>query len=509
MKVVIKLLAIAALGLVLMQPEAVMAVKSMDRIGAAKPVADDIPIGAAAEAQEYNPTVAANPVNPQLLVAASQHLTFPDEVTGILACAAYTSSDGGASWSAPVPVPLLSADSDCFNPVVAYAPDGSRVYLAYLDARLSHVDFPDLGQFRESFDWDILVRTSEDNGMTWSDAVVALDGDSSSFLYDTQINQIIETDPGFDYLRPWISTPMDPDESNWVYITATRRDHNFGDAQQCYIDFSSSNDGGNTWNAPVMLDETGDSTDCGRLGVSPATGTRVDGSRPAGGMDGNVLVAWYHSGADGQWQGEFQIRTRYSSDHGATWNDIVVAATDSEVQFPFGVLESTFPDVEIDGNGGAHIAYTYDPPEFSSNWGDIRYIQSGGAPYDMWSAPVTVNDDEAEHIQSWATLETRLIKDSVYVYLMWADFRLIPKDQSTSQYYDIFAAWKRADSGTWSTNYRVTDESSMWSDFPIGDYFDMTASQSFVYGVWTDRRDMTDVLFSNNDVYGSRLRPLR
>lgn len=508
MKVMIKVLSIAALAVVMIQPEAVRAVQALDLTRAAKPAANDVPIGAASDVLEYNPTVAANPVDPQRLVAASQYLPFTEETSGTPSCATFSSVDGGASWSAPILTPMLSADSDCFYPVVAYAPDGSRVYLAYLDARLTHVNYPDLGQFRESFDWDILVRTSDDNGLTWSEVVVALDGDLASFLYDTQINQIIEIDPGFDYLRPWISTPLDSDESNWVYLTATRRDNNFGSAQQCYIDFSSSNDGGATWTAPVTLDETGGFTNCGRFGISPSTGVRVDGSRPAAGMHGNVLVAWYHSGEDRQWQGEFQIRTRYSSDHGATWNEIVVAVTDSEVEYPFGQVDSTFPDVEIDATGGAHIAYTNDPPGWNSNWGDIRYLQSSGVPYDTWSAPVTVNDDEVEHIQSWPALETRLVKGNVYVYLMWVDFRLLPKDQSNwPMYYDIFAAWKRTDSASWSNNYRVTDESSMWSDLPIGEYIDMTANSLFAYGVWTDRRDVTDPLFADNDVYGSWLLP--
>ena len=72
---------------------------------------------------EFNPSVAANPVDPRYLVAGSQYYSFHNREPND--CTVYTSSNGGASWSTPVLVPLLSEDSRCTNPVVAYAPDGS------------------------------------------------------------------------------------------------------------------------------------------------------------------------------------------------------------------------------------------------------------------------------------------------------------------------------------------------------------------------------------------------
>jgi len=490
----------------LTQPEQVGTAYAQGKVPP-KGQAADVPIGADPNVDEFNPTVAANPVNTNNLVAGSEYNT-----NTINSCVVYTSSDGGQTWTDPFTMPLLSEISQCSNPVVAYAPDGSRVYYVYMDMKST---FEYVGEdWRNTFDGDILVSTSNDNGSTWTAPVVALDGEESSFLYDTEAGEYIDVQEGYEFDRPWISTPQDAAEKNWVYITATRLDHKVDSPTACFhINFVSSDDGGSTWAEPVSLDQSTGSCD-------DFYGMLVHGARPAGGMGGNVLAAWYHSGSDGMGVGEFEIRTRYSNDHGSTWNDIVTVVTDSHeiplwwIVGPF-VRQSgaMFPDVEIDGKGGAHIAYVHDPyrpvegADEAEN-GDIRYTTSTGTPYEDWSAPVTVNDDEMMRTQGWPALETQMIKKKVYVYLMWADFRLSP-DGTPAVFYDIFAARKRAGSSKWSANWRVSDASSYveWGYF--GDYFDLTANKDLVYGVWIDRRDVTDPYEMEDDVFGSWLLPRR
>lgn len=464
----------------------------------------DVPIGVNSVIHENEPAVAANPVNNMRLVAGSHYISETGNV-----CVAYTSSNGGASWTSPIPMPHLTETSFCSDPVLAYAPDGSRVYYTYMDIKSTVEETATTITFND--DWDIVVSYSDNNGKTWTGPVLALDGDPTSITFDIETGEVLDFEQGFQYDKPWISTALDSAQRNWVYISVTRFD-SLGDFD-CHITFASSGDKSATWSSPTLLDDS--SGGCGNV--------VVQGSRPAGGKGNNVLVAWYHSGTDGWLAGNFEIRTRLSTDNGASWGSIVTAVTDS-YELPFWLGPQVFyhrwwggmfPDVEIDGEGAAHIAYTHDPaanpePGFSDTPedGDIRYITSPNQPYNSWSAPYTVNDDGLVRAQGWATLETWTKNKLTTVYLIWEDHRLSPElatefPSSPNLYYDIFGAKKGFGNSGWFPNTRVSDLTSIVDFVFIGDYFDLAANDQLVFGIWTDRRDKTEIFDFEDDVFGS------
>ena len=467
----------------------------------------DVPIGVNPAIQENEPAVAANPVDSNKLVAGSHYISETGN-----SCVAYTSSNGGASWTSPVPMPHLTDFSFCSDPVLAYAPDGSRVYYTYMDIKSTFEENPPLITITD--DWDIVVSYSDDNGQTWTGPFIALDADPTTITLDPETGEVFFFEPGFLYDKPWISTALDAGQKNWVYLTTTRFDSFIDAPSECHITFTRSGDQGDNWDAPTLLDSSTDG--CGNPVV-------VQGSRPAGGKGGNVLVAWYHSGQDGWLAGGFQIRTRLSSNNGASWENMVTAASDShELPFWLGPLVfyhrwwgGMFPDVEIDGGGAAHIAYTHDPaanpePGFSDTPedGDIRYATSPKPPYNSWSAPYTVNDDGMERAQGWATLETWTKNKLTTVYLIWEDHRLSPDvptefPNSPNLYYDIFMAKKGFGSTGWYKNTRVSDATSIVDFVFVGDYFDLAANDQLVFGIWTDRRDKADIFDFEDDVFGS------
>ena len=487
----------------------------------------NVGIGTSPERDENEPTVAADPRDEDLLVAGSHSF---DPATQINHCVAYASRNGGEAWSAPVEMRQLTPQSSCSDPVLAYAPDGRFVYYAYMDIKFSESvvgdpQNPELVTL--SSELDILVSRSADDGRTWSVPFVALDANPSSVTFVPQTGEVTAVEPGFDYDKPWIATHVPAErrgESNRrrVYVSATRFDSsNPGFA--CAIEATRSLNRGTAWSRPVELDSSGG--DCG----DPVL---VQGSRPSGGVGDDVLVAWYHSGTDGVFQGSFEIRTGFSGDGGRRFRRPVRASVDSfEAPFflgPFAFYHrwsgAMFPDLEIASDGRAHIVYTHDPAEngftdidpetgeevflpdvsTTAEDGDIRYITSRHRRYGSWSAPLTLNDDRRVRAQGYAALETSPGDHSdTKIRVIWEDHRLSPEvavtdpfdpaqfQQSSNRFYDVFTTSRDHD-GNWSRNTRVTDRSSISDFFFIGDYFDLAPTDDDAFfGIWTDRRHQT------------------
>ena len=474
----------------------------------------DVPVGDHPTKHENEPTVAVNPVDKKRLVAGSHFAGPPPPTTNF--CVAYTSSDRGESWSGPVPMPHLTPLSACSDPVLAYAPDGSRVYYSYMDIKQIFEDPPGAPPPTLTIDFDIVISYSDDDGGTWTGPIVALDGLPTIVTFNPTGPPTVV--PGFEFDKNWHGTHIDASESNWVHVTATRFDESPPFA--CHIAFTRSSDQGQTWSAPILLDSSVGG--CG-VGANPV----VQGSRPTGGVGGEVLVAWFNSGTDGWLTGGFQIRTRRSGNFGAAFDPAVAAASDS-FELPFFLGPFVFyhrwwggmwPDVEIDPGGNAHIVYTHDPaanpfPGFSDTAedGDVRYVTSPGAPYGAgsWSAPETVNDDGLVRAQGYAAMETDG-GGSSHVHVIWEDHRLSPEvpavfPNSSNLFYDIFYSRKTPGNSGWRPNSRVTEASSINDFIFIGDYNDLAISNK-VFAIFTDRRHRTSIFEFEDNVFGSLITP--
>ena len=424
------------------------------------PKLKDVEIGDDPTRTENQPAIAANPTDKKKLVAGS-HFAAP-LTPSTNRCVAYRSSDNGATWTAPFTMPQLSDSSACADPVLSYAPDGSRVFYAYMDIKPNN-------------DWDIVVSYSDDDGQSWTGPIIALNAQ-----------------PGFLYDKPWIAAHVDSGESNWVYVTATQFSTVAGGTD--FIAFTRSSNKAESWsNPPTLLD-------------SAASPIVVQGSRPVGGLGGEVLVAWYNSGSDGWLNGSFNIRTSRSGDNGATFDPPVNAVMDNtELPFWLGPNASyhrwwgaMFPDVEIGPDGQAFIVYTHDPVAGSTTAedGDIRYISSQGSPYNAWSNPITVSDDSSGKAQGYAALE---VGNGGQLHAVWEDHRL---SSNSNLFYDCF--YSRKPRGTdWFSNFRVGETSSMSDFIYIGDYIGITSNNTTLFCIWTDRRDKLSIFDFEDDVYGS------
>jgi hypothetical protein len=298
-------------------------------------------------------------------------------------------------------------------------------------------------------------------------------------------------------------------------VTATRFNQGLPRIPLNSIAFTRSSDKGVSFSYPTILDS-------GSTDFFDPPFKLVQGSHPAGGLGGEVVVAWYNSGPDGWLKGSFKIRTARSSNHGATFDPPVDASVDSfELPYwcgPFAFYHrwwgGMFPSLAMDHRGGAHIVYTHDPVDantpagFSSTEsGDIRYITSGSPPYTSWSTPITVNDDGLPRAQGYPAIA---IDHDATVNVVWEDHRLSPTvptsfPNSSNLRYDIFYARKVPGQGGFFRNFRVSDTSSLSAFIFLGDYIGLAQDETASFAVWTDRRNRISIFEFDNDVFGSRV----
>jgi hypothetical protein len=171
----------------------------------------------------------------------------------------------------------------------------------------------------------VAVNASGNGGQTWSDPVAAVAKDFSHTID-----------------KPWLV--VDPTNVNRLYVTYTDFDSSFPTTGTCANDFRlaielvASADGGNTWGAPVVIDE-----ECG------ASLNGVQGSNVLVGPDGKVYVAFEFFPVTPD--NEIHIRT--SADHGKTFGAPVVITNAVVPNGAGGLLQggfrnNEFPQLAID-----------------------------------------------------------------------------------------------------------------------------------------------------------------
>ena len=204
-----------------------------------------------------DPTQASRLYLTWLQAEATGSLLFPETGYPIVNA---TSIDGGATWSAPVPVSPPSRQR-VVAPSPALGPNG-ELYVLYLDLGDDRLDYGGAHEGRggEPYDgvWSLVLARSTDNGRTWQEALV--DGG------------IRPTERFVVFLPPTPSLAVDP-ATGQLYVAFT--DGRLGDAD---VHVWTSTDGGQTFSPPVRVNDTpekdGTSQYLPRLDVAP--GGRLD-----------------------------------------------------------------------------------------------------------------------------------------------------------------------------------------------------------------------------------------
>lgn len=460
----------------------------------------DVPVGADPNAHENEPSIAAKPNRANILVAASHSL--PDPV-----CKAFRSNNGGSSWSS-VNLPLLNPTDFCSDPVVRWAPDGSKVYAIYMSIRS---DF--------STD-DIVVSKSFDNGATWSRVIVAIPGYPNIIFPD----------------KPWgdVHTSFNSGFSNnKLYVTSTRFTTVGED-----IAFASSTNGANSFSPVKILASSSG------LFAPVLQGSRPIGGKPTNKTNGDILVCWYNSDRDGFIYGSFSIKCKSSSNYGKNFGSEITAmdtSTFSNFEIPYYLGPNSqfhrwwggmFPSLTITADGNAHMVFAAAPVDNNIDTntgenGDIYYIQKS-PPYDIgsWATPFRLNNDSSDRAQGYGTITGKQTSSSGPILVAsWEDHRNSPfdpipgiecgfngtgNDSGVNCIYDIF--YTKSSTGWGTSNEKLNTIPSV-SDYSfIGDYIDSTSnnvlSDARSHVIWTDRRTKTSIFdFEDNTFTDSVIIP--
>jgi hypothetical protein len=302
-------------------------------------------------------------------------------------------TDRGALISDPVPASLQFRDL-LGDPVIGCTSQSTFYYASLA------MDIGPGGTFANS---DISVSRSVDGGTTFEAAVAAAAKDANLHFLD----------------KPWMAVEAGPTASpsdDVLHVSYTDFDFSgFVGAGPCpdqvrnALEYVRSTDGGQTWSAPLVLDEV-----CDIDGF-------VQGSQVEAGVGDDVHVAWERYPFNASTTRE--IRIRRSTDLGAAFGPArsVTPVTPIGDSFALQGMFRSFLDLQglaVDQSAGARRGTVYltfhdgrnrqkpDPLGFCGGtatycFGDVFLTKStdGG---DTWSAPVRINDDDVRlGIDQW------------------------------------------------------------------------------------------------------------
>ncbi|OQW72520.1 MAG: hypothetical protein BVN35_13970 [Proteobacteria bacterium ST_bin11] len=242
------------------------------------------------------------------------------------------STNGGASFDAPVAIPGRPSFG-----TIAVGPEGQ----VYIGGRTEHGSLAGVKVVYDTYLFSTSLNASDPLATTsFTTQNIDLGGSPVIFLYQNNPNQI----------GPIGDVQVGVDHSNGplrgnIYVLASV-DPAGVDNQD--IKFIRSSDGGQTWSAPVRLNNDAAHRDAyqwfAMQGVAP--NSRID-------------AVWYDTRASLQ-PGISQLYYAYSWDGGVTWsqNQAVTAPFSTHIGYPLGAQKmGDYSHLVSDENGG-HIAYT-------------------------------------------------------------------------------------------------------------------------------------------------------
>ena len=343
---------IVGIALVLLGIGAILVSSAYDEPRKAERLGRNVPVneGAtdAADISAHNsPTLVRNPRNARNLVIANR-IDTPR-----FGCALHVSFDAGVSWT-QTPIPAPTGERACYAPDVTFSADGT-LHLSFVTLR-GRANAPNAG-------W---TSSSTNGGKTLSEPVKVLD----ELAFQLRL----------------VADPARPKRLYMTWLQASEVGlYRFTEPGNP-IRVARSDDGGDTWQEPVRVNDS----DRQRV-VAPAPVVGPNGQLYVLYLDlGDDLLDYSgaHRGRGGPpYDGNWQLVLARSRDRGQTWSESVVEdrLVPSE---RFVVFTPPFPSLAVDRDSGRLYAGFHD-----RRLGDQDvWVWSRGAEERAWTEPVRVND---------------------------------------------------------------------------------------------------------------------
>ena len=342
--------------------------------------------------KQNEPTIAVNPTNSSLLIAGAndeqlQPPCGPGPVRGPVPAndcsffpgvgtdGVYTSSDGGTSWTNRGLLPGFSDNGGSLqsdgDPRIVYGPrpdaNGS-----FASARAGHAFvngvrayYGGLAEFAPGASQGnqapelLTVSTSDTNGVSWSDPVIAANG--HGFKFNDKPDIWADRNPSSPFFgRLYVS---------WTQFRGSVTTF-FGEPVRVVF----SDDGGKTWSKERQLSAAQNKGHGGRQGSTIRTGP-----------DGTVYVVWEDSDVNG-----FKQVVAVSHDGGVSFSRPIDIARVNDIQDPIpgaNFRDDSFPSLAVgQGTGAVYV-----------DWADLRggagriVVSRSSDQGSTWSGPAVVS----------------------------------------------------------------------------------------------------------------------
>jgi len=342
--------------------------------------------------KQNEPTIAVNPTNSSFLVAGAndeqrQPPCGPGSVRGSVPAndcsffpgvgtnGVYTSSNGGATWTNRGLLPGFSDNGGSLqsdgDPRIVYGPRpsasgslaGVRAAHAFVNGTRAYygglAEFAPGSRQGQQAPELVTVSTSDDNGVNWSDPVIAANG--HGFLFNDKPDVWADRNPSSPFFgRLYVS---------WTQFRGSVSTF-FGEPVRVVF----SDDGGKTWSKERQLSAAQNKGHGGR-----------QGSTVRSGPDGTVYVVWEDSDVNGPKQ-----VVAVSHDGGVSFSRPIDIARVHDIQDPIpgaNFRDDSFPSLAVDQSTGAvFVAWA----DLRSGAGRIVVSKSSDQGL-TWSTPAVVS----------------------------------------------------------------------------------------------------------------------